>query len=414
MPSLGSDALNQGLNTGSTLFQRLMQPALERERLKQQDEHFKSNLALQQQSQARASSLLPYDMMVKQAQAKKALMDSDPTAKAQYVSSLLNQIMNLGGRTSTDELSNAETIKQSFVPSIDVQNTQSFMPSIAIPPSMALSNASQNANQSLFDELGFSIEDIARGILAKELGVSTKTPVQEVYQGAAREAYDLERLRRDLGSTHPAVQNAERLFNAKMQQQEDLSALRTRTREGLRSGERWIHDEKGQVIGKERPPSEKEKEEHHGRGFFNYAYPYIVEGLSPFAGKGSWEKLKKASKLYGKNQQATNLIDNYLLGLNLINPVTAKEMHTLGTGVQQKVFERVREGLKVDDIPQNYDSFIKRFSLPSSAIRKSKEAFQKILNEAQEAGYQQIPPFIKEYNASQEVVTYNPDTKRFE
>lgn len=60
MPESPGSSLLQGLNTGSTMMSRIMQPVIERERLKQQQEQFVQNLALQKQAQGRAQALMPY------------------------------------------------------------------------------------------------------------------------------------------------------------------------------------------------------------------------------------------------------------------------------------------------------------------------------------------------------------------
>lgn len=54
------DTLLSGINTGSNMFSRLMQPVLDREKLKQQQEQFVQNLALQKQAEDRHQSLMPY------------------------------------------------------------------------------------------------------------------------------------------------------------------------------------------------------------------------------------------------------------------------------------------------------------------------------------------------------------------
>ncbi len=60
MPDSSGDSLLKGLDTGSTMFSRMIQPVIERERLKQQQQQFVQNYALQKQAQSRASALMPY------------------------------------------------------------------------------------------------------------------------------------------------------------------------------------------------------------------------------------------------------------------------------------------------------------------------------------------------------------------
>ncbi len=54
------DTLMTGVNTGSNMFSRMMQPILDREKLKQQQNQFLQNLALQKEAEGRQQSLMPY------------------------------------------------------------------------------------------------------------------------------------------------------------------------------------------------------------------------------------------------------------------------------------------------------------------------------------------------------------------
>lgn len=60
MPDLPGNSLLKGIDTGSTLWSRIMQPAIERERMQQQQQQFMQNLALQKQAAARTAALQPY------------------------------------------------------------------------------------------------------------------------------------------------------------------------------------------------------------------------------------------------------------------------------------------------------------------------------------------------------------------
>ena len=60
MPDLPGKSLLQGVDTGSSLWSRIMQPAIERERMQQQQQQFLQNLELQKQAQGRAQALLPF------------------------------------------------------------------------------------------------------------------------------------------------------------------------------------------------------------------------------------------------------------------------------------------------------------------------------------------------------------------
>lgn len=82
MPESPGTSLLQGLDTGSTLFSRMIQPVIERERLKQAQDQFVQNLALQKQGQARQNALLPY--MIQQYQDTHRTAASDAQFKEMY------------------------------------------------------------------------------------------------------------------------------------------------------------------------------------------------------------------------------------------------------------------------------------------------------------------------------------------
>lgn len=60
MPDLPGTSFLKGVDTGSSMFSRMIQPVIERERLKQQQDQFVQNLALQKQQEQRQQSLMPY------------------------------------------------------------------------------------------------------------------------------------------------------------------------------------------------------------------------------------------------------------------------------------------------------------------------------------------------------------------
>ncbi len=56
LPGNMIDTLMKGVDTGSTLYSRAMQPILEREKQKQAEAHFQEQLKLQKAAAARASA----------------------------------------------------------------------------------------------------------------------------------------------------------------------------------------------------------------------------------------------------------------------------------------------------------------------------------------------------------------------
>lgn len=82
MPGAPGTGFMQGIDTGSNLWSRIMQPEMERARLQQQQQQFVQNLALQKQAQGRAQALLP--LMIQQYQDTHKGAVSDQAFKDAY------------------------------------------------------------------------------------------------------------------------------------------------------------------------------------------------------------------------------------------------------------------------------------------------------------------------------------------
>lgn len=91
MPDLPGKSFLQGMDSGSSMWSRIMQPAIERERMQQQQQQFVQNLALQKQAQGRAQALLP--LMIQQYQDTHKTAVSEQQFKDMY-RNLLRDAMN--------------------------------------------------------------------------------------------------------------------------------------------------------------------------------------------------------------------------------------------------------------------------------------------------------------------------------
>jgi hypothetical protein len=91
MPESPGSSLLKGIDTGSTLMSRIMQPILERERLKQQQQQFVQNFALHKQAQDRANQLMPY--MIQQYQDTHKTAASEAQMKDLY-HNLIKEALN--------------------------------------------------------------------------------------------------------------------------------------------------------------------------------------------------------------------------------------------------------------------------------------------------------------------------------
>jgi hypothetical protein len=382
LPGEAGEGLLQGLNTGSTMFSRIMQPILEREKQKQLEQHFQQQLAMQQKQQARAGQFDALKRMMMEQQLQGMRNANDPMYK-------INQFQNIAKMLGAGNMVPQEARPQK----IAGEGLGMYSPE-------GLEQAQTAPSQSTGDAQGMNLDvlrnnPLLRGFFKQQFGYD---PIEkeQAYHGAARDAYDLERLRKEVGEDSPVYQNAIQTYKASQQAKEDLSGLRGRTLGGLKPGERWIKNDKtGEIEGKEIPLTATERTEHKGRGFFNYVFPYISNGLSPISGQGSIRKFEQASREYKTNPAAQQLIDDWLLGKKLLTAGVVKESSTLGSGKQKSTYQQLRESLNSSDIPEKIGSIIKQFNLPPEAMQRADQRFQQILNEATEAGESNVPAFQK-------------------
>ncbi len=86
----------KGIDTGSTMFSRLMQPVLEREKQKQQAEQFAQELALRKQAAARAGANSDLQRQIMQQNLLKLQHSNDPKWAMKQLQEKLDYIQGLG------------------------------------------------------------------------------------------------------------------------------------------------------------------------------------------------------------------------------------------------------------------------------------------------------------------------------
>ena len=94
----------KGVNAGSDLFTRIMQPVLEREKQKQLEEHFQAQLGLSKAAAGRAAQAASDAH-------KLALMKMDPTYEAKQYEALENYFKSRGNKGS---LGNTSSQNQTY------------------------------------------------------------------------------------------------------------------------------------------------------------------------------------------------------------------------------------------------------------------------------------------------------------
>lgn len=93
LPGQPGEALLKGIDTGSSMFTRMMQPIIQREDMQRQWKQHLDQLALQKQSQGRAAQMLPFQIQALKDAHAKAMFERDP--EAQFA--LMQKMMSLAG-----------------------------------------------------------------------------------------------------------------------------------------------------------------------------------------------------------------------------------------------------------------------------------------------------------------------------
>ena len=108
IPNVGQagESLLQGINTGSSMFSRLMTPVIAREQLAQQMKIHQDALALQKATQARLAAMAPLQRRLAELNIQRAEMETDPAKKMAYINTIMQGIhgMNGQGGQQTGEL----------------------------------------------------------------------------------------------------------------------------------------------------------------------------------------------------------------------------------------------------------------------------------------------------------------------
>lgn len=429
LPGLPIDSLLKGIETGSGLYSRIMQPILSREemanrkalqeaQLAQQMKIHQDSLAIQQAAQARLAQMAPLQRHLAELQIQKAEMESDPAKKMAYINAIMSGIQGMTGEQQNsgrpeESNQNMGLLKGMGMPSLkEMQSPDTFHQHTKVPSMMDL-------------QQGFGGISPKQQIAMQLAGI--KIPRQDVYHGAARDAYDLERLRQQVGENSDVYQNAKAFYQAQIEAKQDLRDLRARTKAGLKQGEKEFFDpSSGAPLGKEIPLTAKERESEEGNILFNQLYPYVYKGAYPFSGEGSITRLEKAAKNYKTNPEARKLFDDFLLAEKMLAATTVNEASTLKAGRTNQTYNRLKESLDAQDIPVLVKKIIKQYQIPPSASLNASMRYQKLLSEARKkartgtAATQRLyynPELQAQYEAKKEELApekkrwkYNPDT----
>lgn len=375
LPGSFGEALNQGVNTGSGMFARIMQPILQREQLAQQMKIHKDALALQQAAAGRASALAPLNQRIAELKLAKAERESDPAKQLAYMQEILHGIHGAHGNQAQGQPS--QDIMKPFTGMGMPSNEEIENPTIQAPSPEQLQNAGFNFTPE--EQMALSMAGI-------------KVPKPPALTGIAREAESLAQLRQMHGKDSPIVKEAEAMQKAKAQQHADLSEIRHRQLNGLKPGDTEIKDpQTGEVIGFRKQTDAKQKEAAKNQVLFNEIYPLAYKGGAPFSGPGATLRLHKAAQAYNTDPKARKLIDNLMIALKAASNTTITEAARFSAGRTNQTYNRFLETIKTEDLNNKLKKWIKEFEIPSSANLRAGMEWQKILNKAEKKANRSIP-----------------------
>lgn len=141
LPGSFGDAFGKGIDTGSTLFQRMIQPVLERKKMEQQAAQYQQDYGLRQQKEQRLAEMHPFQVAQARfqqeqqplmmdalkakiaqsnASAKKSAYDADPQAQFKALQEIMSAIKGGapttgGGAPTTNDAFQGDPILAQFV-----------------------------------------------------------------------------------------------------------------------------------------------------------------------------------------------------------------------------------------------------------------------------------------------------------
>lgn len=158
-----------------------------------------------------------------------------------------------------------------------------------------------------------------------------------------------------------------------------------------------ITSETGETIGYNIPLTADEIKEERGRSFFNNIQPKIVSGLKPYSGKGSNIRFHEDASAYGKDPEATQRIDDFLVAQNALTTAGIKELSGLGGRQTVAGINAIKKSMDISDVMPLLERTDKGFLLPQEAFGKSQDSFRNWLNTGQEASIRNLPMYRQSY-----------------
>lgn len=354
----------------------------------QQEEHFKQQMDLRRAQMARAGMNSDLQRAIMQQQLVGLQHKNDPLYEMQQLQAMQNMFGGGNPQQAMQQEPQMPPPSQEMGEGMGMYSPEGMQEAQQVPQQPV----PQQAPQGGINMEAIKNSPIMRGYFKKHFGVDPGADMNRPLQGPARNAADLERLRKELGRDHPVVQQAEAEYDANIEAKKDLRDLRARTKAGLKPGEKEFFDQQSGIpLGKEIPLNAKERESEEGNILFNELYPYVYNGASPFSGEGSITRLENAARNYKTDPKARKLFDDFLLSEKMLAATTVNEASTLKAGRTNRTYNMLKESLDAQDIPNLVKKFVKQYQIPSSASMHASMRYQKILSDARKKARKGTP-----------------------
>lgn len=406
LPQAPDVAFRNSANMGKDFYNMLIQHALQQQQNTRAEsannraneiqpfniKHLLAQTEGLQGANSRANQLLsPRLQALKDAHAK-AMRESDPEWELKQFMHTMEALgkMGKGQPQPQPQPNNMDALKAKMMGQMPMGQDQN-MSMIGQQLSEQQPNIQQEQTNPNSVDLS-NLNDEQKAFLSTTKYKGLLNPTGGAYQGPARNAIDLERLKKSAGENSDVYQNAKADYDVSIAAKKDLRDLRARTKEGLKPGEKQFYDEKtGVPLGKEIPLTAKERESEEGNILFNELYPYVYKGGAPFSGEGSITRLENAARNYKTDPKARQLFDDFLLSDKMLAATTVNEASTLKSGKQNQTFNVLKESLTANDIPKLAKKFMKEYQIPASAQLNASMRYQKALSEARKKARKSTP-----------------------
>ncbi len=188
MPELPGTAFLKGIDTGSSMFTRLMQPILQREQQKQLDEHFKKEFGLKQAASSRAAALQPLQRQMLEQQLLGLKHKNDPMYEINQWKALQDMIMG-GGQPGGQ---GGQEMPQSPMPTKEMgEGLGMFSPEGMGQSQQAQQQAPQGGQMGGINLEALRQNPMLRGFFKHKFGVDPLAPMAQTPEDKQAAALDL-------------------------------------------------------------------------------------------------------------------------------------------------------------------------------------------------------------------------------